>query len=136
DADALVMAEGNMSRALARAPVSVRRSRRPHSTPRNFMHENRETSETPAVEPGRRSAGEGKRRTAPGCASGGWARRGRARNHSNKDGFPSAEDEEGRLRIKENTFPFDTYPTPSGAARVPRVGERAAKPCLAVIHPR
>jgi len=27
---------------------SVRRSRRPHGTPRNFMHENRETSETPA----------------------------------------------------------------------------------------
>jgi hypothetical protein len=27
--------------------------------PRNFMHENRETSETPAAQPGRRSAGEG-----------------------------------------------------------------------------
>ena len=33
------------------------------------------------------------------------------RNHSNKDGFPSAEDEEGRLRIKENAYPFDMYPT-------------------------
>jgi len=58
-------------------------------------------------------------------------------NHSNKDGFPSAEDEEGRLRIKENTFPFDTYPTLSGTARVPRVGECADKQLrLAVIHPR
>ena len=49
------------------------------------------------------------------------------KNRSNKDGFPSAEDEEGRLRIKENPFPFDTYPTPSGTARVPRMGECADK---------
>ena len=48
-------------------------------------------------------------------------------NHSNKDGVSSAEDEEGRLRIKENTFPLDTHPTPSGTARVPRVGEYADK---------
>ena len=46
-------------------------------------------------------------------------------NHSNKDGTSSAESEEGRLRLKENTFPFDTYPTQSGTARVPRVGECA-----------
>ena len=46
-------------------------------------------------------------------------------NHSNKDGGSSAESEEGRLRIKENTFPSDTDPTQSGTARVPRVGECA-----------
>ena len=46
-------------------------------------------------------------------------------NHSNQDGPASAESEEGRLRLKENTFPFDTYPTLSGTARVPRVGECA-----------
>ena len=46
-------------------------------------------------------------------------------NHSNKDNTPSAESAEGRLRIKENTFPSDTYPTQSGIARVPRVGECA-----------
>ena len=49
-------------------------------------------------------------------------------NHSNKDGTLSAESEEGRLRLKENTFPFDTDPTPSGTARVPRVGECADNP--------
>jgi hypothetical protein len=43
---------------------SVRRGRRPHGTPRNFMHENRETSETPVAQPGSRSAGEGSGRTA------------------------------------------------------------------------
>ena len=43
---------------------SVRRGRRPHGTPRNFMHENRETSETPAGKPDGRSAGEGSGRTA------------------------------------------------------------------------
>ncbi len=48
-------------------------------------------------------------------------------NHSNKDGIASAESEEGRLRLKENTFPFDTYPTQRGTARVPRVGECADK---------
>jgi hypothetical protein len=48
-------------------------------------------------------------------------------NHSNKDRKSSAESEEGRLRIKENTFPFDTYPTLSGTARVPGVGECADK---------
>ncbi len=47
-------------------------------------------------------------------------------NHSNKDGTSSAESQEGRLRIKENTLPFDTYPTQSGIARVPRVGECVA----------
>ena len=48
-------------------------------------------------------------------------------NHSNKDRKSSAESEEGRLRIKENTLPFDTYPTLSGTARVSRVGEGADK---------
>ena len=48
-------------------------------------------------------------------------------NHSNKDGKPSAECEEGRLLIKENTLPSGTYPTQSGSARVPRVGECTEK---------
>ena len=48
-------------------------------------------------------------------------------NHSNKDGTSLAESEEGRLQIKENTFPSCTYPTQSGSARVPRVGECADK---------
>ena len=48
-------------------------------------------------------------------------------NHSNKGGASSAESEEGRLRLKENTFPFDTHPTQCGTARVPRVGECADK---------
>jgi hypothetical protein len=43
---------------------SAWRSRRPDNTPRNFMHENRETSETPAIQPDSRSAGEGSGSTA------------------------------------------------------------------------
>ena len=89
------------------------------------MHENRETSETPAVLTDGRSAGEGSGRTArvyvceeSHCGI-------VPMNHSNKDGVSSAESEEGRLRLKENTFPFDTYPTLSGTARVPQVGECA-----------
>ena len=49
------------------------------------------------------------------------------KNHSNHDGRPSAESEEGRRLIKESTFPSDTYPTLSGTARVPGVGECAER---------
>ena len=91
------------------------------------MHENRETSETPAVEPDRRSAGEGSGRTArvdvceeSHCGI-------VPMNHSNKDRTSSAESEEGRLRLKENALSFDTYPTQSGTVRVPQVGECAGQ---------
>ena len=90
------------------------------------MHENRETSKTPAVQTDSRSAGEGLGRTACMYVSEEPDRGVIPMNHSNKDGFPSAEDEEGRLRINENTFP-DTYPTLSRTARVTTVGECADK---------
>ena len=67
------------------------------------MHENRETSETPAVQTDSRSAGEGSGRTARVYVCEGSHCGIVPMNHSNKDGIPSAEDEEGRLRIKENT---------------------------------
>ena len=91
------------------------------------MHENRETSETPVAQPGSRSAGEGPGRTARAYVCEESHRGIVPMNHSNKDGTSSAESEEGRLRIKENTFSLDTHPTLSGIARVPRVGECAGK---------
>ena len=116
---------------------SVRRGRRPHGTSRNFMHENRETSEIPAAKPDSRSAGEGSGRTARAYVSEESHCGIVPMNHSNKDGILLAESEEGRLRIKENTLPFDTYPTQSGTARVPRVGECAEERyARAAIHPR
>jgi hypothetical protein len=36
-------------------------------------------------------------------------------SHSNNDGTPSAESEEGRLLVKENTPQSHTHPTQSGA---------------------
>src|SRR6266699_3483648 len=55
------------------------------------MHENRETSEAPAAQPGSRSASEGKSRTARAYVSeeshGGIV----PMNHSNKDGNSLAE---------------------------------------------
>src|SRR5258708_957850 len=100
------------------------------------MHENRETSEAPAAKPDGRSAGEGSGHTAPmdvfeeshcGIVP---------MNHSNTDGTSSAESEEGRLRIKENTLPFDTYPTQSGTA-CPTGGRVCGQPIRrAAIHPR
>ena len=91
------------------------------------MHENRETSETPVVTD-HRSAGEGLGRTARVHVCEESHRGIVPLKHSNKDGTWSAESAEGRLRLKENTFPFDTYPTQRGTARVPRVGECAEKP--------
>src|SRR5260370_36061389 len=89
------------------------------------MHENRETSETPVAKPGGRSAGEGSGHTARMHISEESHCGIVPMNHSNKDRSSSAESEEGRLRIKENTLPLDTYPTQSGTASVPRVGEGA-----------
>ena len=100
------------------------------------MHENRETSETPAAKSGSRSAGEGDCRTARVHVSEESHRGIVPMNQSNKDGASSAETEEGRLRLKENTFPFDTHPTQRGTERVPRMGECAYRLCLAAIHPR
>ena len=67
------------------------------------MHENRETSETPAVKPGHRSASEGFGRTARMYVSEESDRGIVPMNHSNKDEVSSAESEEGRPWIKENT---------------------------------
>ena len=91
------------------------------------MHENRETSEMPAVRVSYRTAGEGLGRTARVYVSEESHRGILPMKHSNNDGTLSAESAEGRLRLKENAFPFDTYPTPSGTARVPLVGECADK---------
>jgi hypothetical protein len=81
----------------------------------------------PAAKLGSRTAGEGSGRTArmhvPEESDSGIL----PMNHSNKDETSLAESEEGRLLIKENTLPSDTYPTLSGSARVPRVGECADK---------
>jgi len=75
------------------------------------MHENRETSEIPAVNLCRRTAGEGSGRTARVHVCEESDSGIVPMNHSNKDGSSSAESEEGRLLIKENTLLLDTYPT-------------------------
>jgi len=78
------------------------------------MHENRETSETPAAKPGSRAVGEGDGRTArmyvPEESHSGIL----PMSHSNKDGRSFAENEEGRPLIKENTPQPNTRPTQSG----------------------
>jgi hypothetical protein len=91
------------------------------------MHENRETSETPATTISRRTAGEGSGHTARVYVTEESHSGIVPMNHSNKDGTSSAESEEGRLLIKENAFSSGTYPTQSGSARVPQVGECADK---------
>jgi RNA-directed DNA polymerase len=78
------------------------------------MHENRETSETPVAEPGNRSAGEGKSQTARMNVSEESHSGVVPMNHSNKNGRPLAESEEGRPLIKENACQPNTYPTQSG----------------------
>jgi hypothetical protein len=79
------------------------------------MHENRETSEMPAVKPGNRTASEGPGRTArmhvPEESDSGVL----PMNHSNKDEKLLAESEEGRPLIKENILQPSTYSTQSEA---------------------
>src|SRR5260370_16179604 len=92
----------------------VRRGRRPHGTPRNFMHENRETSETRMAQPGSRTASEGSGHTARMYAAEESHSGILPMNQSNKDRKPSAENEEGRPLIKENAGQPNTHPTQSG----------------------
>src|SRR5260370_6236826 len=78
------------------------------------MHENRETSETAAAQPGRRSAGEGLSHKARAYVYEESHNGIVPMNHSNKDGKVSAESGEGRPLIKENAGQPNTYPTQSG----------------------
>src|ERR1700758_3666232 len=78
------------------------------------MHENRETSETPAVKPGSRSAGEGDSRTARVHGSEESHNGIVPMNYSNNDKTWSEESGEGRPLIKENAGQPSTYPTQSG----------------------
>jgi len=78
------------------------------------MHENRETSETPAVEPGSRSAGEGDSRTARTDVSEESHSGVVPMNNSNNDKTSSTESREGRPLIKENAGQPSTCPTQSG----------------------
>ena len=91
----------------------------------------------PATKVSRRTAGEGSGHTARMYVSEESHSGIVPMNHSNKDGTSLAESEEGRLLIKENTLPSGAYPTLSGSARVPRVGECTDKAVrLAVTYPR
>jgi hypothetical protein len=75
-----------MDRSDNASSCSVRRGRRPHGTSRNFMHENRETSEMPAANVSRRTAGEGLGRTARVHVCEESDSGILPMNHSNKDG--------------------------------------------------
>ena len=79
------------------------------------MHENRETSETPAGHADSRPAGEGLGRTARMYVFEESDSGIVPMNHSNQDGRSWAENEEGRPLIKENTRQSNTHPTQSGA---------------------
>src|SRR6266568_3517067 len=78
------------------------------------MHENRETSETPAAQPGRRSAGEGLSHKALAYDYKESDSGILPMNQSNKDGTTPAQSGEERPLIKENAGQPNTYPTQSG----------------------
>jgi RNA-directed DNA polymerase len=78
------------------------------------MHENRKASETPAVKPGSRSAGEGDCRAARAYVFEESQDGIVPMNYSNNDKVLSAESGEGRPSIKENAGQPNTYPTQSG----------------------
>src|SRR6266496_1379903 len=76
------LSKGNMNGGASASPRSVRRSRRPQTRLRNFMHESRETSGMPATENGSQDGG---RRLRP---HGSHARlRGVTQRHSTDESF-------------------------------------------------
>jgi group II intron reverse transcriptase/maturase len=77
------------------------------------MHENRETSEMPEENIVDRTAGEGVSRTSRMHISEESDSGIVPMNHSNKDGRPLAEGEEGRTLIEENTHQLSTRSTQS-----------------------
>ena len=79
------------------------------------MHENREASETPVGHEDSRPAGEGDSHTARMHVAEESDSGIVPMNHSNQDGKPLVESEEGRPLIKENTCQSGTHPTQSGA---------------------
>ena len=79
------------------------------------MHENRETSEKPEATFCDRPAGEGSSRTARVHVFEESDSGTVPMNHSNNSGQPSAESEEGRPLIKENTHQSSTLSTQSEA---------------------
>jgi hypothetical protein len=80
------------------------------------MHENRETSEMPAVKPDTRTAGEGLGRTARMHISEESDSGTVPMNQSNKGEKLLAEIEEGRPLIEENTLQPNTRSTQSEAS--------------------
>ena len=102
------------------SPRTVLRNRRPQCTPRNFMHENRETSEMSVGAVSPRPAGEGPGRTARVYVSEESDSGVVPMNRSNKEALASAESEEGRPLIEENPHQPHTFPTQSGVFACPR----------------
>ena len=68
------------------------------------MHENRETSETPAAQPGRRSAGEGQSHKARAYVYEESHSGIVPMNHSNKDRTSPAESGEERPLMEQSTM--------------------------------
>src|ERR1035437_1344857 len=77
------------------------------------MHENRETSEMPEENVVDRTAGEGESRTSRMHVSEESDSAILPMSHSNKNGKPSAESEEGRALIEENIHQLSTCSTQS-----------------------
>ena len=84
------------------------------------MHENRETSETPAANS--RTVGEGSGRTTRMYVSEESDSGIVPMNHSNKIEQSMAESEEGRPLIKENTLRIQHAPDTERGTRVTRAG--------------
>lgn len=126
-----------MTRGASASLGPALRSLRPQSTPRHFLHENRETSEAPATVYRGRSAGKGDRRTARMHVSEESDSGVVPMKHSNKDRRSSAESAEGRPLVKENTHPSHTCPTQCGK-RVSQgwMGVRRAAYRFAAMYPR
>jgi hypothetical protein len=110
-------------------------------TSRNFLHENRETSEMSERPQRADREAKARRHTASVYVSEASDHVRVPRNPSNKDGHPSAERGEGSAWTKENARPSHMHPTQRGArvsqglARVRTAArERRQEPFTALLH--
>jgi len=101
------------------------------------MHENRETSKTPAAHLGGRSAGEGSGHTARMHISEESHCGTVPMNHSNKDRSSSAESEEGKAADRGEHSPLRHVPDTERDCAFPTDGRGCGQAVrLAATHPR
>jgi hypothetical protein len=126
DADAVDLAEGNMTEGASASRRSVLRSHRPQTRPEASCTRTGRPPGRVSAPTGSRPVREGESRAADMYVLEESDHAVLPMKPPNKKGQPLAEAGEGRAWPKENIARSNTFPTQSGRTRVPGVGRCAA----------